>query len=249
MRTLIVSSALTLFATVLSGQDLVAPADWQQIAPSYQLNYSNTPGGISFNPYCVGANCASVRTGITQVVEVPSPGLYQFRFRGHGGSTGNFKTQFAVGSLTEQMQYGTWHVTRTLFLQKGPVTISITTDTSNMTVDRWTCWQPSLMPVLAPAVDHTAANAGDPWNVMVVVSTPGQILAGSLAVPAAPIRIPGLSHGLDLSPGSMVILGVSTSGGVHVDLTGAARSLGYKTWPPFHVQAVSSTGFGSRSWF
>ncbi len=242
------SCCLALLATVLCGQELLKPGSWQRIAPNYQLNYSNTAAGISFYSYCGSPNCTRGRTGISQTVQVPKSGLYQFRLRGYGGTTGNFNTQFGVGSLTVSMWHSDWHVTRTLPLPSGSVTIWVTTDTSNLPVDFWHCAQPSLTPVLAPTVDQDVANAWDPNNVRVQLRTPGQILAGSLAVPSAPIKFPGLTHGLDLSPSSMVILGVSATGGVQVDLSSAARSFGQQTWPTVYLQAVSSTGFGTRSW-
>ena len=253
MRLIPVSMVCVLASALLPGQQLINPANWLRIAPQYQLNYLATAAGISFNPYCGTTPCKNTpqRTGIVQFVTVPNPGLYEFRFQGKGGGTGWFHTQAGVAGKFINFSLGraNWHVAQTVSLPRGNVVVWITTDTSNLKVDHWSCLQPSLVPVLKPAVEVDVANAGLPNDVKVVLSTSGNILAASLTSPAAPIRIPGFTHGLHLSPNSMVILGVSATGGLSIDLSRAASRLGYNRWPKIYLQAATMTGFGSRSWF
>ena len=44
-------------------------------------------------------------------------------------------------------------------------------------------------------------------------------------------------------------LATGSAGGMTVDLTRAASRLGPNRWPMIYLQAVSRTGFGTRSWF
>lgn len=250
-RRLLVLLSIAALAAMSPAQNLLAWNGWTQIAAQYQRGYSATAARITFNPYCPRTTCQNpVKTGLTQTVRVPKAGLYQFRFEGWGGGTGYFPTQYTIHTRgAHSLSCQNWHIAETMSLPAGNVTVTIMTQTSDFRVDIWNCVPPSLVPVIEPVVDVTVHNAGDPVAVRAILSTKAHVLAASFTSPSAPIKIPGFGHGLHLDPNGLVILAISSRGGIRLDLYRAVSSLGTKRWPKIYLQGLSPTTFGSRSWF
>ncbi|GEM_PF-6228323 len=228
---------------------------WQRVNPQYLTQVSITKTKIRFVPFYNGTPSGKKTTGLKQVFMVPKTGVYQFHFRGVGGVTGKFNVNVLVGNQKFYLYYDNWKAGLTVFLKKGPKTLQILTDTSNIKVDIHIWDQPLLLPAMQPTVDVLRADfppAAAPSRKIKITSPQGQFLFMGLGYLKTPLKIPGFGYGLLLDPRKQIFLlgRARNKGGIKMDLS-FALPFPVK-FPRVFLQALGVQGkrlsFGSIDW-
>lgn len=243
MRTLAVAA----LAAFLPAQNLLDVRAWKNTDPKVQTVQVHSEG-VSFGPACStgGHACAVMREGIVQTVNVPADGAYILSMAGSAGSSGGHYIEATVGGTpiqTKEPAFGSRFArAHVVWIKKGPQEVRILASADFVTPHTWATIE--LRPAISPTVQVELTDLDQPGLERGFLLTDANILALSIGAPPYPIVLPGMTHGLNLDPSSMVIVGTSVFGRIWVSPPKYLPKL-----PRIYYQAATWQGFGSRGWF
>ncbi len=236
-------------AAPLAAQNLFNPTAWRPgpSNPGLVQGLQSTNSKLQFSPHCNAAACAGKNTGIFQDVVVPRSGWYQMTLAGYCGGTGSFSYELVADNklLWRHAQEGGMMFNDKVWLNRGTRRVELRTSTSGVRDDKWLLRPPELVPAILPVVEVRASFEGA--SDLEFRMTANAVLLGiSLGSLPTPIRFPGLKHGLELNPATLIIVPPNT------DFLAEFQKRGLWFWPKVHVQAVTLQGFGGatqlKSW-
>lgn len=222
----------------------ITPTAWAA-GPLNPQHILDLRGGF-FRPYL--RTPSYVPCEVSSVVDIPRAGRYTVHLAAVCGDTGSFSFEFFIGTQSvwkNSNEFG-MSLTKTVWLPAGKLLARFRTHTTTADRDHWHLHQFSITPAIDPVIEVHGLNNGSNQGIECSVSTTAHMLAVGLKR-VAPIRLPGLTHGLELDPATCVLLVMSpVETKIAIDLAPLLKSVmpEYTRWPDVHFQAVTRKGFG-----